>query len=776
MLKSFILTLLLPFSLFSQPTNCPQLIEYYAQQFELFESYDNVYLDSLVECGVPRGTAIMLHPSNEYCRQNPVVEQIMDNYIAHDSLYNTYFDSLLICGLDSTLLLDARNAAPLTLISSEFILYDSVDVPYNQNPLIYRIDLPETFDPLEEYPVLIYFHGNNPDMARNFFPDRYIGKDQATEKGFIGVSIKAPTRYISGKKIQLGWVDEDEEQVAQLLLSGFDGKIKVNTSQVYFSGGSQGTCFLNNFITSHGEHFGGGYFMGCGCINLRDNIRISDKTRENVRIWEHGSTEDFLWSSTLTSYEYYKYEQNMEVYSDFSRSGDHCTLVDKTYPEALDWLMGDESAPEQDIKGYWIENNITLNFEADKIHLATGADSTLFFLKQFNDIQNLYIDSFQIYMYDPILQSEQYITSFDRVIESATSSRSGQIFVQIKSGSTRTIIDVTHPTSPIELFTAQHSFGLFSLTSGDVALIGENHIQYFESITESWSEPIPHSLNQQQQYFSTREHVWASTTNPDGSVSINATEIGLGDFQLVDAPDGVVKFTVTDQFIFAVLNDHSIQRRTVQNPTIAENWENVSLPPNVIFGSYDYFTSIKSELILNTNSNNSPTTFVSYDNGSTWERQINLTQRQLLRKTGVTNDGRKWVTTSNQLYHYEDLTIKPDILSSSEQVTSSHNDVLLSSNLSSESSRESSSSSLPYSSSINEESPSDVTVQPELSQYSLCLEDNCTVTVFTMDGRKAFDYSVSLGEHYLNYENADFMGSYIFRSENQLWYYVSNFR
>ncbi len=512
--------------------------------------------------------------------------------------------------------------------------------------------------------------------------------------------------------------------------------------------------------------------MGCGCINLRDDIRISDKTRENVRIWEHGTTEDFLWSSTLTSYEFYKYEQNMEVYSDFSRSGEHCTLVSETYSEALDWLMGKDKAPEKDIKGYWIENNIAFNFKANKIRLSTGADSTLFFLMQFNDLENIYIDSFQIYIYDPILQSQHYITSSDRFIESVTSSRSGQIFIQEKSGTTRTIIDVTDPTSPMELYNAQQSFGLLSLTSGDIALIGENHIQYYASTTESWSEPLPHSLNLHGHYYSTKEHVWASTTNPDGSVSITATEIGLGDFQLVDAPDGVVHFTVTDQFLFAVLTDHSIKRRTVKNPTISENWENVSLPPNVIFSTSNYFTSLGSELVLNTNSNNSPTTFISYDNGSTWERQINLTQRQLVKKSAATTDGRKWVTTFNQLYHYEDLTIQPDILSSSEQVTSSHTNDFLSSDLSSESS----SSSLLYSSSMNEANPTDIKAQFGLSQYSLCLDEHCSVTVYTMDGSIAFEYSVSLGEHYLSYENTDLTGSYIFQSENQLWYHISNFR
>ena len=49
----------------------------------------------------------------------------------------------------------------------------------------------------------------------------------------------------------------DERLVHELLQSDFGGAFRVDLEQVFLWGGSQGTCFLNDFVPRYGEHYGG---------------------------------------------------------------------------------------------------------------------------------------------------------------------------------------------------------------------------------------------------------------------------------------------------------------------------------------------------------------------------------------------------------------------------------------------------------------------------------------------------------------------------------------
>ena len=53
----------------------------------------------------------------------------------------------------------------------------------------------------------------------------------------------------------------------EFLRTGLPSEFPFDTQRIVFWGGSQGTCFLNDFIVEHGTSYGGGLYAQCGCFN-----------------------------------------------------------------------------------------------------------------------------------------------------------------------------------------------------------------------------------------------------------------------------------------------------------------------------------------------------------------------------------------------------------------------------------------------------------------------------------------------------------------------------
>lgn len=126
-------------------------------------------------------------------------------------------------------------------------------------------------DLTEPQPILIYFHGNNTaSMERvldSFFPSI---ANVAAEYGLMAVVAASPeTRSPPQEQIRQ-WYSEDSLLLHEFLEQGLPGHYAVDFKRIYFSGGSQGTCFLHDFMQLYGENYGGGFYGGCGCYNSPD--------------------------------------------------------------------------------------------------------------------------------------------------------------------------------------------------------------------------------------------------------------------------------------------------------------------------------------------------------------------------------------------------------------------------------------------------------------------------------------------------------------------------
>ena len=84
--------------------------------------------------------------------------------------------------------------------------------------------------------------------------------------------------------------------------------IKVDTDRVFLYGKSQGTCFLNRFVSRWGSYYGGGLLADCGCSEGLDPLlRANPDDLARMRVFVRAPTGDFLHNLSRQAYGYYKY-------------------------------------------------------------------------------------------------------------------------------------------------------------------------------------------------------------------------------------------------------------------------------------------------------------------------------------------------------------------------------------------------------------------------------------------------------------------------------------
>lgn len=203
--------------------------------------------------------------------------------------------------------------------------------------------------------VLIFFHGNNTGTQENmldwFFP--YI-RHLAWRFDLVPVVVASPeagpesgwhsvVSPYHGHGVR-SWRGADLGLVHELLQSGFGQRFRVNLDQVLFSGGSQGTCFLNDFMLSYAENYGGGMLLDCGCnaFNLPfppTTWNPTDEFRRKFRVFVRSTKKDFLYGHGLAQYGYYRYTVGLETAGDLQADGGHCSSGDVTEESAVEWLL-----------------------------------------------------------------------------------------------------------------------------------------------------------------------------------------------------------------------------------------------------------------------------------------------------------------------------------------------------------------------------------------------------------------------------------------------------
>ena len=206
--------------------------------------------------------------------------------------------------------------------------------------------------------VLVYFHGNTPGTASRMIR-LFLSSisSLAARHGLVGVVVASPQsgnytvpwRYPEndGEGVRFYNYIEDVDMVHEMLQTNFGGSINIDPSQIFLSGASQGTCFLNRFISKWGEHYGGGLLANCGCSEGLDPLMTSDQSSsERFRIFVRASTGDFLHNLSRQAYGYYKYVVGFETRGDLNRQGGHCGRGDVSDDEALRWLREGGSSNE----------------------------------------------------------------------------------------------------------------------------------------------------------------------------------------------------------------------------------------------------------------------------------------------------------------------------------------------------------------------------------------------------------------------------------------------
>ncbi len=213
----------------------------------------------------------------------------------------------------------------------------------------------ETSDPRG---LLIFFHGNvegtQQKIINNFLPrTKFLSERQ----GLLAIAIASPHgrdtsepwsyARSAGDGLRFFNYYEDVDLLHEMLQSNFGGTINVDPSRVYFHGSSQGTCFLNRFISKWGAFYGGGLLADCGCSEGLDPLlNLDDSTRNGFRVFVRATTDDFLHNLSLQAYGYHKYVLGYDTRGDLEAGGGHCWFGDVTDENALKWLVNGSDASD----------------------------------------------------------------------------------------------------------------------------------------------------------------------------------------------------------------------------------------------------------------------------------------------------------------------------------------------------------------------------------------------------------------------------------------------
>ena len=221
--------------------------------------------------------------------------------------------------------------------------------------LMYRYVLPDAANPVLPQPVMIYFHGNNTatqqQILDGFFPGVAFS---AGQRGLAAVVVASPQTRAPPQEGVRQWYDEDELTIQEFLSTRLPTHFAVDTSRIYFMGGSQGTCFLNEFMHSFGEAYRGGFFGGCGCYNTLDATWTPPPAFvDGMKVYIASTRDDFLLEPSWNGYGLYKYTVGFDTRGDLEAAGAHCSAHWSQLETALDWFTGRSVLPEEPFAPHW---------------------------------------------------------------------------------------------------------------------------------------------------------------------------------------------------------------------------------------------------------------------------------------------------------------------------------------------------------------------------------------------------------------------------------------
>ncbi len=244
--------------------------------------------------------------------------------------------------------------------------------------LLYRYWVRSGWDPTTPRGAVVFFHGNNRGTAEELRQPRYQHVDTALDLGLALIVPASPNsvpeeisfgeRTLLPEAVGAGgtrfWQGEDARLIHELLQNNLKSRLALDHDRIVFAGGSQGTCFLAQFMEFYGGSYGGGFHAHCGCFWLDFDGDASHDTyavappfhhapwrpsfqwtpfaaqfvRERFRVFVEATTGDFLHQDAESMARYYSDWLGLETRADLDAPGGHCSSGDTPPREIFEWL------------------------------------------------------------------------------------------------------------------------------------------------------------------------------------------------------------------------------------------------------------------------------------------------------------------------------------------------------------------------------------------------------------------------------------------------------
>ena len=252
--------------------------------------------------------------------------------------------------------------------------------------LLYRLWVRSDWDLSRPRGIALFLHGNNRATAEDLRQVKPSWIEETLDRGLAFVVPASPfsvpedltfgERSLVGPSVGNGgtrfWHHSDARLIHELLQSGLDGRLAIDYDKVVFSGGSQGTCFLAEFVEFYGGSYGGGFHAWCGCFWLdfdgddsHDTYAIpppfhaspwrptfqwtpyaTGAVSDRFSVFVEATTGDFLHPAAESMSRYYSDWLGLRTATDLDSPGGHCGAGGKPRSEIYDWLLS-TAGPER---------------------------------------------------------------------------------------------------------------------------------------------------------------------------------------------------------------------------------------------------------------------------------------------------------------------------------------------------------------------------------------------------------------------------------------------
>ena len=206
--------------------------------------------------------------------------------------------------------------------------------------------------------LMLVFHGHNVGNQEQVLDLMWTASqefvNEARNNKLVPVILASPwLRTGPGESGPRHWWDADISLVQEFLQVRLPSRFSFDSNRVVFLGWSQGTCFLHDFIRMHGTDYRGGFYAGCGCINLNVNIpwNTPPDFKRRFRVLVQSTRGDHLLQESGEAFAFYNNVVGLNTWGDFSGEGGHCADGEVSPRDAIAWLLETDSPGRLDCEG-----------------------------------------------------------------------------------------------------------------------------------------------------------------------------------------------------------------------------------------------------------------------------------------------------------------------------------------------------------------------------------------------------------------------------------------